>query len=67
LIELYWDIGKLIVERLAGETWGRAVVQNLSKDLQLEFPGVSGFSVPNLYKMRQFYEAYRDSNFYHHW
>jgi len=59
LIELYWDIGKLIVERRAGEAWGRAVVQNLAKDLQLEFPGVSGFSAPNLYKMRQFYEAYR--------
>jgi predicted nuclease of restriction endonuclease-like (RecB) superfamily len=59
LIDLYWDIGKLIVERQAGETWGRAVVQNLAKDLQVEFPGVSGFSAPNLYKMRQFYEAYR--------
>jgi predicted nuclease of restriction endonuclease-like (RecB) superfamily len=63
LIELYWDIGKLIVERQAGETWGRSVVQNLSKDLQVEFPGVSGFSAPNLYKMRQFYEAYRDNEF----
>ncbi len=59
LIELYWDIGRLIVERQSGETWGRSVVQNLAKDLQLEFPGVAGFSAPNLYKMRQFYEAYR--------
>src|SRR3954470_9251583 len=59
LIELYWDIGRLIVERQAGETWGRSVVQNLAKDLQAEFPGVAGFSAPNLYKMRHFYEAYR--------
>src|SRR5262249_39641369 len=59
LINLYWDIGRLIVERQSGQTWGRAVVQNLAKDLQLEFPGVVGFSAPNLYKMRQFYEAYR--------
>jgi len=59
LIELYWDIGRLIVERQAGQTWGRAVVQNLAKDLQMESPGVAGFSAPNLYKMRQFYEAYR--------
>jgi predicted nuclease of restriction endonuclease-like (RecB) superfamily len=59
LINLYWDIGQLIVERQAGQTWGRAVVQNLARDLQLEFPGVAGFSAPNLYKMRQFYEAYR--------
>jgi predicted nuclease of restriction endonuclease-like (RecB) superfamily len=59
LIELYWDIGRLIVERQSGQTWGRGVVQNLAQDLQREFPGVSGFSAPNLYKMRQFYEAYR--------
>jgi predicted nuclease of restriction endonuclease-like (RecB) superfamily len=60
LINLYWDIGRLIVERQSGQTWGRSVVQNLAKDLQLEFPGVAGFSAPNLYKMRQFYEAYRE-------
>lgn len=59
LIELYWDIGRMIVERQAGETWGRSVVQNLAKDLQAEFPGIAGFSAPNLYKMRHFYEAYR--------
>jgi predicted nuclease of restriction endonuclease-like (RecB) superfamily len=59
LIDLYWDIGRLIVERQTGETWGSSVVQNLARDLQREFPGVSGFSAPNLYKMRQFYEAYR--------
>ena len=48
LINLYWDIGRLIVERQSGQTWGRSVVQNLAKDLQLEFPGVAGFSAPNL-------------------
>ncbi len=58
LIQLYWDIGRLIVNRQTGHTWGRSVVQNLARDLQLEFPGVTGFSAPNLYKMRQFYEAY---------
>jgi predicted nuclease of restriction endonuclease-like (RecB) superfamily len=59
LIELYWDIGRLIVQRQQGQTWGRAVVENLAKDLRAEFPGISGFSSPNLYKMRQFYEIYR--------
>ncbi|MDQ2777102.1 MAG: PDDEXK nuclease domain-containing protein [Acidobacteriota bacterium] len=59
LINLYWDIGRLIVDRQSGETWGRSVVQNLAKDLQLEFPGVAGFSAPNLYKMRHFYDTYR--------
>lgn len=59
LIELYWDIGRLIVQRQHGETWGRAIVENLSTDLRAEFPGISGFSSPNLYRMRQFYEAYQ--------
>lgn len=61
LIELYWDIGRLIVQRQEGETWGRRVVENLSADLRAEFPGISGFSSPNLYRMRQFYEVYRQN------
>jgi predicted nuclease of restriction endonuclease-like (RecB) superfamily len=60
LIDLYWDIGRLIIQRQEGETWGRAIVENLAKDLRAEFPGISGFSSPNLYRMRQFYEAYRN-------
>jgi hypothetical protein len=59
LIELYWDLGRLIVQRQEGQTWGRAVVENLAKDLRAEFPGISGFSPPNLYKMKQLYEIYR--------
>jgi DUF1016 N-terminal domain len=39
---------------------GRSVVPTLAKDLQAEFPGIAGFSVPNLYRMRHFYETYRD-------
>ncbi len=61
LVGLYWDIGRLIVERQAGETWGKAIVQQLAKDLQGEFPGISGFSVQNLWYMRQFYLEYQDS------
>lgn len=58
LIALYWDIGRLIVERQEGRTWGRAVVENLARDLQVEFPGMRGFSTQNLWRMRQFYETY---------
>ncbi len=38
LITLYWDIGKTIVERQQGETWGKSAVEQLSKDLREEFP-----------------------------
>jgi predicted nuclease of restriction endonuclease-like (RecB) superfamily len=58
LVALYWDIGKMITERQAGETWGKAIVQQLAGDLQMEFPGVHGFSAQNLWYMRQFYREY---------
>ncbi|PPT09115.1 hypothetical protein CKA32_001372 [Geitlerinema sp. FC II] len=58
LIALYWDIGKTIVTRQQGETWGKSIVQQLAKDLQSEFPGISGFSAANLWRMRLFYETY---------
>jgi len=57
LINLYWDIGQLIVERQAGDTW-KMVVKRLSEDLQNEFPGIGGFSVSNLWRMKNFYEAH---------
>jgi predicted nuclease of restriction endonuclease-like (RecB) superfamily len=61
LVVLYWDVGRMIVERQQGDTWGKAVVETLSKDLQQEFPGLKGFSVQNLWYMRQFYLTYKDN------
>lgn len=58
LIALYWDIGRMIVARQQGQTWGKSVVQKLAADLRAEFPDISGFSAPNLWRMKQFYEAY---------
>ena len=59
LIALYWDIGRMIVERQDKESWGKSVVELLSKDLQAEFSGIRGFSMQNLWYMRQFYLNYR--------
>jgi predicted nuclease of restriction endonuclease-like (RecB) superfamily len=61
LVGLYWDIGRIIIERQAAEGWGKSVVEQLSTDLRQEFPGVSGFSVQNLWYMRQFYAEYHDN------
>ena len=58
LVALYWDIGRLIVERQKDAGWGKAVVERLATDLREEFPGIKGFSVQNLWYMRQFYAAY---------
>jgi predicted nuclease of restriction endonuclease-like (RecB) superfamily len=53
LVSLYRDIGRLIVERQKGETWGKSVVQKLSADLRKEFPDVAGYSADNLWRMRK--------------
>jgi predicted nuclease of restriction endonuclease-like (RecB) superfamily len=58
MINLYWDIGQIIVTQQQGATWGKSVVEQLAKDLQAEFPGISGFSAANLWRMRLFYESY---------
>lgn len=58
LINLYWEIGKSISEKQT-ESWGKAIVPTLSKELQKEFPGVGGFSTTNLWLMAQFYNEYK--------
>ncbi len=58
LIQLYWDLGKDIVEKQVKEKWGSKVLERVAKDLQNEFPGVEGFSRANIFRMRAFYLAY---------
>jgi len=55
LIKLYWDIGRMIVEKQQSLGWGKSVVEQLSKDIQHEYPGIEGFSTTNLWNMRLFY------------
>jgi len=61
MIGLYWDIGRMIIERQAKYAWGKAVVENMARDLQTEFPGMQGYSKDNLWRMRKFYLQYKDS------
>jgi predicted nuclease of restriction endonuclease-like (RecB) superfamily len=58
LLALYWDIGRALVSRQEGAGWGAKVIDRLAADLQRAFPGVSGFSRANVYRMRAFYLAY---------
>ncbi len=62
LIGLYWDIGQKIVEKQDKFGWGKSVVETLAADLQKEYPGIRGFSVANLWQMRQFYLEYKDDS-----
>jgi predicted nuclease of restriction endonuclease-like (RecB) superfamily len=60
LIELYWDIGKLITARQKKEGWGKSVVERLSSDLRKEFPQISGFSSRNIWRMRSLYLSWTE-------
>jgi len=58
LLELYWEIGEEINNQQKEKGWGKSIVEILAKELQIEFPGVKGFSARNLWNMRNFYLAY---------
>jgi predicted nuclease of restriction endonuclease-like (RecB) superfamily len=60
LVELYWSIGNVILERQADESWGSAVVARLAEDLRAAFPAMKGFSRSNLFYMRSFASAWPD-------
>jgi len=51
----------MIVVRQYEPHYGKAVVERLAFDLQKEFPGITGFSVGNLWRMRAFFESYGNS------
>lgn len=43
LTQLYWDIGRMIVDKQNDLGWGKSVVEQLSKDIQKSYPGIQGF------------------------
>jgi len=58
LLKLYWDIGKIISQKSQQDQWGSKTVEKLAEDLQNIFPGMSGFSRANVFKMKVFYTTY---------
>ncbi|MGA8791049.1 MAG: DUF1016 N-terminal domain-containing protein, partial [Paenarthrobacter sp.] len=60
LIELYWLIGKTVLERQQVEQWGTGVMGRLADDLRAEFPELKGLSRRNLFYMRAFAAAWPD-------
>jgi len=63
IISLYWDIGQAIDEKQKSLGWGESVVEIVARDLRLAFPGMTGFSSQNVWRMRQFYRTYTDTQF----
>ena len=61
MIALYWEVGKRITEQQTALGWGKSVVENLSRDIQKEFPGIKGFGVSNMWDMARFYTEYQSN------
>jgi predicted nuclease of restriction endonuclease-like (RecB) superfamily len=53
-----WQLGRDLVTRKAEEKWGNGIVEQVSLDLQNEFPNVKGFSARNLWNMKKWYSFY---------
>lgn len=60
LINLYWEIGKYISKKIESAEWGDAVVTELANYIRHNENESKGFSDKNLWRMKQFYETYRD-------
>jgi predicted nuclease of restriction endonuclease-like (RecB) superfamily len=58
LIELYWSIGEYISRKTADEGWGQGTVEALAETIQRRYPGMTGYSARNLWRMSQFFETY---------
>ena len=58
LVGLYWRVGQYISAKLAAAVWGEGVVDRLAQHLARTMPGQRGFTRRNLFRMRQFFEAY---------
>jgi len=57
MINLYWNIGQYIHNRVESEEWGQSVVKQLADHLQRNEPEIKGFLDKNLWRMKQFYQV----------
>lgn len=62
LIDLYWQAGETISRKIEAAEWGDGVVPQLAAYIARTQPGIRGFTRANLFRMRQFYETYRDDS-----
>lgn len=63
LILLYWNVGKYISEQMENQKWGSSYIDELAKFISANYPEIKGFNRRGLYRMKQFYETYKDNEF----
>lgn len=60
LLSLYYGIGKYVSEHTRSNVWGTGAIETISRQLQLELPGLRGFSTSSIKRMRTFYEEWNE-------
>lgn len=63
LIMLYFNVGKVVSDKVNVGKWGENTVQELANFIQSKLPELTGFNRRGLYRMKQFYETYTDKQF----
>ena len=61
-ISMYRDIGKFVSEKTQSAGWGKSIVKDFSEFIRSHYAGIQGFSASNIWRMRQFYESYKDND-----
>ena len=60
LIKMYWNVGKYLYELTSNSAYGDKVIDEIAEYIAQSNPTIKGFNRRGLYRMRQFYEAYKD-------
>ena len=61
LINMYWKVGEFLSREAEQATFGDAYIDGIASEIQEAFPGIKGFNRRGLYRMKQFYETYKDN------
>lgn len=61
LICMYWSVGEYLSAESQNAVFGDKYIDNIAKEIQVMFPGIKGFNRRGLYRMKQFYELYKDN------
>lgn len=61
LIRMYWLDGEYLSEGAHRAAYGEKYIDTIVKEIQSMFPGIKGFNRRGLYRMKQFYELYKDN------
>ena len=60
LVNLYWHIGEYVSRQVQANSWGKSIVQELARYILQREHNIKGFSAQNIWRMKQFYETYKD-------